>query len=215
MSRLWRNLITTSMLCTLFAGMLLSGGCSSSTRHRVLTFFFEDVPEPGQEVAPEPVIHQPRRAPGYKPKTKTVVVKIDPHQTEKTLFLIDWKGLLRKLPKDAVGGIDWVKALDEGDIAPKVALNADTPAQPVLYLDVHLQPPAQPLFKVTFPHKPHTEWLACSNCHPKIFHMQQGADPISMEKIFAGEYCGRCHGKVAFDVATGCPRCHRALAGPQ
>jgi len=215
MRRPWRQVITTSILYALLTGVALTGGCSSASRHQVLTFFFEDVPEPGQEVAPKPVVHKPRRPPGNQPEKKIVVARIDPHQAEKTLFLRDWKGLLRGLPKDAVGGIDWVKALDEGDIAPKAALDPDTPAQPVLPLDVTLQPPAQPLFNVTFPHKPHTERLGCGNCHPAIFQMRQGADPITMEKIYAGEYCGRCHGKVAFDVPTGCPRCHLALAGPQ
>jgi len=38
-------------------------------------------------------------------------------------------------------------------------------------------------------------------------------DKITMAKIFAGEFCGRCHGKVAFNVPTGCPRCHPALGG--
>jgi c(7)-type cytochrome triheme protein len=134
----------------------------------------------------------------------------------KPAFQTDWKALLRKLPKDAAGGIDWVKALDDGDIDPLAGIDPEhAQMQPVMQLDVHLEPPAMPLFKVTFPHKPHTEWLACDNCHPKIFQMKAGADPITMGKIFAGEYCGECHGKVAFDVATGCPRCHLALAGPQ
>jgi c(7)-type cytochrome triheme protein len=82
-------------------------------------------------------------------------------------------------------------------------------------MNVELIPEGQPVFKVTFPHKEHTQWLACANCHPGIFQMRRGADPITMAKIFAGEYCGRCHGKVSFAVATGCPRCHLALAGPK
>jgi hypothetical protein len=34
-----------------------------------------------------------------------------------------------------------------------------------------------------------------------------------MDKIFAGEYCGRCHGPVAFDPAAACARCHLGMGG--
>ena len=36
-----------------------------------------------------------------------------------------------------------------------------------------------------------------------------GADPITMKGIKSGEFCGRCHGPVAFGT-TGddCDRCH-------
>jgi c(7)-type cytochrome triheme protein len=60
---------------------------------------------------------------------------------------------------------------------------------------------------VIFPHKPHTLWLECGNCHPAIFKMQKGANPISMVKIVNGEFCGRCHGRVAFPISN-CNRCH-------
>jgi hypothetical protein len=33
---------------------------------------------------------------------------------------------------------------------------------------------------VVYPHKQHTEWLDCSNCHPAIFVPQKGANQISM-----------------------------------
>ena len=51
---------------------------------------------------------------------------------------------------------------------------------------------------VVYPHKQHTEWLDCSNCHPAIFVPQKGANQISMAAILLGEKCGVCHGKVAF-----------------
>jgi c(7)-type cytochrome triheme protein len=208
----WRRYLQTGLVVILFLAAGLGSGCSTETRHRILTVVFEGVPPPGQEKPPGPYIRKPRRPPPYKPPPPPMLAV----KEYKPAFQIDWKALLRKLPKDAAGGVDWVKALADGDIHPASSIDPDHPNdQPVLPLDVHLDPPAQPLFKVVFPHEPHTQWLACTNCHPKIFHMQAGADPITMNKIFAGEYCGRCHGKVAFDVATGCPRCHRALAGPQ
>jgi len=215
MRRSWRNVAPTLGLCVLLAGIAVVYGCSSASRNQVLSVIFEDVPKPGQEVKPESVVHHPRRPPGYKPPAKPALAKTDPNQAAKTLFLRDWNGILKTLPKDAFSAVNWVKALEDGVISPKPGLDPGSPEQPVLPMDIELQPPAQPLFKVIFPHKQHTEWLACYNCHPKIFQMQKGADPITMEKILTGEYCGRCHSKVAFDVPTGCPRCHLALAGPQ
>ena len=64
-----------------------------------------------------------------------------------------------------------------------------------------------PMPDVVYPHKQHTEWLDCSNCHPDVFIPKKGADQISMAAILLGQKCGVCHGKVAFPV-TECKRCH-------
>jgi hypothetical protein len=37
--------------------------------------------------------------------------------------------------------------------------------------------------------------------------MKQGANNPSMDGILAGEFCGRCHDKVAFALWV-CERCH-------
>jgi c(7)-type cytochrome triheme protein len=63
------------------------------------------------------------------------------------------------------------------------------------------------LVDVVYPHKQHTQWLDCSNCHPAIFIPMKGANQISMASILMGEKCGVCHGKVAFPVSE-CRRCH-------
>ena len=60
---------------------------------------------------------------------------------------------------------------------------------------------------VLFPHRAHTEWLDCENCHDKIFKAKQGANPVNMFAILQGEYCGQCHGAVSFPL-TQCYRCH-------
>ena len=62
---------------------------------------------------------------------------------------------------------------------------------------------------VIFPHKGHTEWLQCSNCHPDIFIPQQGANRMNMAGILLGQKCGVCHGKVSFPIVTStCRLCH-------
>jgi c(7)-type cytochrome triheme protein len=105
--------------------------------------------------------------------------------------------------------VDWVLALEGGFISPKSGLEAGAEERPFFDYDVKLVQEGWELFSVTFPHGSHTRWLGCDNCHPQIFEMRQGAAPITMDAIGAGEYCGRCHGAVAFPVPTGCPRCHR------
>lgn len=115
--------------------------------------------------------------------------------------------LERALPRDPFGNIDFVRAVKEGLIDPKPGPEPDAPAAPVLPYDVVMDP-GVPLFRVVFPHDVHTFWLTCDSCHPSIFQMRAGANPITMQKIFAGEYCGRCHGRVAFPPQTSCPRCH-------
>jgi len=123
----------------------------------------------------------------------------------------NWDEAAKLLPV-TLGVPDWAKALTEGVIAPRSGIDPKAADQPVLPLDVELVPAAGDMFKVIFPHKTHTEWLQCPNCHTGIFQMAKGADPITMEKINAGQYCGVCHGKMAF-APTACGRCHPALAG--
>jgi c(7)-type cytochrome triheme protein len=116
---------------------------------------------------------------------------------------------LRVLPRTGVGDIDWVAGLKEGTLRPKNSLaTTDQPDGPVLNLDIVFNiGEAYPVPNPVFPHAPHTLWLNCNNCHPAIFIMKQGANPISMDRIIKGEYCGRCHGVVAFPF-TDCFRCH-------
>ncbi len=113
-------------------------------------------------------------------------------------------------PLDRRGQIDWVRAIQEGKIAPRKSKSGDEyeGGEIMLEMDMDLilkQTDSMP--NVRFPHLAHTQWLACSNCHPKIFIPQYEANPISMEKILKGEFCGRCHDKVAFSLWV-CERCH-------
>lgn len=113
---------------------------------------------------------------------------------------------LQILPKDNAGNVDWVKALRQGIIKPLDSLDPKRPTSPVIDLDINFKVKGD-LPDVVYPHFPHTQWLACSNCHPKIFIMQAGANKITMKKIDEGQFCGRCHGVVAFPLSN-CTRCH-------
>jgi c(7)-type cytochrome triheme protein len=112
----------------------------------------------------------------------------------------------RLLPRDARGSVDWMAALRSGAIAPRADLAGSARPQP-LELDVILKN-TKDMPYVRFPHRAHSEWLACSNCHDQLFVPKAGANPISMDAIFRGQYCGACHGRVAFVSHLNCERCH-------
>ncbi|MFQ5597037.1 MAG: c(7)-type cytochrome triheme domain-containing protein [Nitrospiria bacterium] len=114
--------------------------------------------------------------------------------------------VMESIPKEATGVEDWVKAFKENKINPHESLDLSKPHVPPFNLDVEI-PAVGSMPNVVFPHFPHTFWLDCGNCHPGIFMMKKGGNPISMVKIVNGEFCGRCHGRVAFPIAN-CTRCH-------
>jgi len=111
------------------------------------------------------------------------------------------------LPRSMAGNhIDWVKSLDAKAIAPRWDRNDPAAAAVVMDLNIVREVKGS-MPDVVYPHKQHTEWLDCSNCHPAIFVPQKGANQISMASILLGQKCGVCHGKVAFPVSE-CKLCH-------
>lgn len=57
--------------------------------------------------------------------------------------------------------------------------------------------------------------LVCADCHnPTMFpKMKQGTVKITMNDLYAGKYCGKCHdGKKAFWIKGNCARCHHKPA---
>ncbi len=104
--------------------------------------------------------------------------------------------------------VNWVKALETGQITPRADLWGEAEQYVLDFNIVMAKTRAMPY--VLFPHKAHTEWLSCDNCHPAIFIPKVGANPITMDKILLGEFCGRCHGRVAFSTFE-CDRCHQIL----
>ena len=115
---------------------------------------------------------------------------------------------LSQLPRDDanIGNkVRWMKALSEGYIEPRSNIYPDTEIE-VLDLDILMKNTGSAAY-VLFPHDKHTLWLDCSNCHDEIFASKAGETPMNMLMILSGEYCGRCHGAVAFPL-TACKRCH-------
>lgn len=119
----------------------------------------------------------------------------------------------RTLPPDFAGNkVNWVKAIEDGDIIPRTSISDSNRVQPVLDMNVILDHTAD-MPMVRFPHKPHTQWLDCSNCHDWLFKQKARATNFGMFDVLSGEFCGRCHGAVAFPL-TACDRCHSVYRTP-
>lgn len=117
------------------------------------------------------------------------------------------KDALSSLPKASSGNyVDWVKSLQTSKITPRFD-RIDPKAKPIV-MDLNIVREVKgSMPNVVYPHKQHTEWLDCSNCHPVPFVPKKGANKMSMASILLGDGCGLCHGKVAFPVSD-CRRCH-------
>ncbi len=194
-----RLLAPVGLLAALACGLSL-GACSP--QGSLLSVLLEP-PPPGRAASPRPVVRKPRHPPPEKPPPLPAA-RPELETPEPT----DWLAFRAGLPH-IDDDVDWSQALATKAIAPSPGIEPDAQDESVLELELELVPKGAPNQAVTFSHKAHTEWLACANCHPAIFEMQQGADPITMGAIFAGKYCGVCHGKATFAIETGCPRCHK------
>lgn len=113
------------------------------------------------------------------------------------------------LPKDQYGLVDWAAAIKTGRVKPRHSTDPKVSREePPLDLDVVIFTKSRSQPDVVFPHKVHTMWLDCGNCHDEIFKRKAGGHPeMTMPKIAAGQYCGRCHNRVAFPLSD-CLRCH-------
>lgn len=118
------------------------------------------------------------------------------------------EGLSELPPHQSGNRVLWGKALDQGAISPRRTLNLNPSNEKfeVLDLDVLMDLNGS-MDIVRFPHKIHTQWLACNNCHEELFKSKIGTNKISMNQILQGEQCGLCHGSVAFPL-TQCQLCH-------
>ncbi len=161
-------------------------------------------PQPPPKLIPDP------------PRKELRIVTIKPVETlyddgkhdannEAIAVLQDPTVALKDFPLDRRAQVNWVQALEQRLIEPRASLTGSGEML-VVDLDI-LFTNTQDMPHVRFPHLQHTRWLDCSNCHPKIFIPRRGANPVSMNKVLRGEFCGVCHDKVAFSLFI-CERCH-------
>lgn len=115
-----------------------------------------------------------------------------------------------QLPRGSFGEVDWEKAEEQGKAKPLDTLEGISVARPALKMDrdVSIESRGAWMTNVKFSHRKHSVWNGCEVCHPEIFpNTRAGAVKYTMFEIADGQYCGACHGKVAFPLAY-CDRCH-------
>ena len=132
------------------------------------------------------------------------------HSASQSTRKYDYQTFTAKLPKNAYG-IDWEEAEAVGLIKPVDVIEGLSIKKPALKSqeDFSIQPRVTWVSDIIFSHKKHTVWNGCELCHPEIFPAaKKSVVRYTMFHISSGEYCGVCHGKVAFPV-TACSECHK------
>jgi c(7)-type cytochrome triheme protein len=116
-----------------------------------------------------------------------------------------------RMPKERGGnGINWEQAEDSGQIKLIDYIEGISSKRSAMAVqkDFAIGAKVDGVPEIIFSHKKHTVWNGCEVCHPEIFvGVKRGAEKYSMIDLFAGKYCGACHGKVAFPQ-NDCKRCH-------
>jgi c(7)-type cytochrome triheme protein len=116
-----------------------------------------------------------------------------------------------RFPKTRYGNqVDWCLALEEKWIEPVRFLSVPPMSDEVNEKKVELEATWTGVSQSVFPHKKHTNWLDCNDCHPEVFRIRQKATGIQMAQVLKGDFCGQCHGSVAFPL-TDCVRCHPGM----
>lgn len=135
----------------------------------------------------------------------------DPWVSPATRARKDLPIAMRTMPTDYFGYPDWTKAVEDGLLRPKSSIQGGSSDDVASFNEDILFEINDPMMaNVVFPHKKHTYWLKCSNCHDSIFKAKRGSNEFTMYDIWDGNFCGRCHGKVAFQPKgfENCQRCH-------
>ncbi len=123
------------------------------------------------------------------------------------------------LPKDRFGLVNWTKAEADGLISPRGSIDGiegvQEDSEEGFFENMIRLKVAESFFPdVLFPHGTHSSMISCDSCHPEPFKKEVGANNVKMAGIFEGQWCGKCHGIVAFPVTYpvqepfNCRRCH-------
>jgi c(7)-type cytochrome triheme protein len=120
-------------------------------------------------------------------------------------------------PKLKIGHlVDWEAAEGRGFIRPVDTLPGPSPRRPPLKAqsDFSIASRGTWMSDIIFSHQKHAVWNGCEVCHPEVFpSVKKNTVKYSMFQISGGEYCGVCHGSVAFPLEE-CQRCHAAKGTP-
>jgi len=131
--------------------------------------------------------------------------------TEKTDVAF-FKKVYSRMPRTKFGNwIDWSQAVRMGRIRPKQSILEDDYESMPFDKEIKLEAIWSDAPEAIFPHKSHTFWLDCANCHPYVFNIKKKATKdLTMNNILKGDFCGACHLNVAFPL-DDCVRCHPSI----
>jgi len=122
-----------------------------------------------------------------------------------------YRAFAEKMPKEHGGnGINWEQAEASGEIKLIDYIEGLSTKRPPMGVqkDFAIGAKADGVPEIIFSHKKHIVWNGCELCHPDLFvGVKRGTEKYSMIDLFAGKYCGACHGKIAFPQ-NDCRRCH-------
>ncbi len=128
-----------------------------------------------------------------------------------------FRKVVESLPKSRFGNrVDWLAAESRGLVHLQDYIEGVSIRRPALpeRADFSIAPQVVEIPKIVFSHEKHAVWNGCELCHPQLFGVRRNASGIRMQEIFAGKYCGACHGKVAFPTLD-CQLCHtQPVAAP-
>ncbi len=116
-----------------------------------------------------------------------------------------------KLPLDKFQFIDWLELKRLNAFSPVISLDKDYKDQS-RNNQIVFESRSDFVNDVIFDHKVHSDWIACSSCHPALFIDKLGANQMKMLDLSRGQFCGHCHSKVSFPFAD-CLRCHKKSSG--
>ncbi len=125
-------------------------------------------------------------------------------------FKYEFNEYLKNFPPARFGNrVDWLKAEEKGLIKPSDALEGLTIKRAAIPrpkdFEIKTANPGMP--DIIFSHRIHADINGCELCHPEVFGAKRGSTKYTMQDVFAGKFCGSCHGKVAFPNSD-CQLCH-------
>ncbi|BDG09212.1 c(7)-type cytochrome triheme domain-containing protein [Anaeromyxobacter paludicola] len=120
----------------------------------------------------------------------------------------DYDAFARGLPRTPSGQPDWARAEAERRLSLLDFAEGAAPVGARLKMERDVAFELDRAGGIVFSHARHARWSGCELCHPQIFTTRAKATlGFRMRRIMAGDQCGACHGKVAFDLGE-CGLCH-------
>ncbi len=129
---------------------------------------------------------------------------------KKVEFAYDFYDFVKDFPRSRFGNrVDWLKAEEQGlielsDYLEGISIDRGSLQGPE---DSRIVAEAPGMPAIIFSHEKHVVWSGCELCHPQIFPIRKSDQVYDMQEIFDGNFCGACHGSVAFPN-TDCRLCH-------